>query len=256
MNNLGIFFGAEFIGTLILILIGNGVVASIALKKTKATGQGFLYASFGWMTAVFLGVMVSTSVASLGNINVPNGMINPVFVIINMINKNLPIEFGFIAILAEFLGAGAAQLIVISLYWNHYKATEDADAVGATFFTSPAIKSKWNNFYVEIIATFILVLILSFTSSVTSPTTTIGIITGALPGAFNVGWIIFGIAVSLGSTTGYSLNPARDLIPRILHSILPIPNKGSSNWSYSWIPSVGPIVGGLVGMLVTPGLFY
>lgn len=259
-TQLGIYFGAEFIGTLILVLIGNGVVASIALKKTKATGGTFLYASFGWFLAVFLGVMVASTIIDNAQIILPQtnksisaGLVNPVFSIIEMIRfavpttgGGIPVAFGFIAIIAQFLGAAVGQLLVVVMYWNHYKVTKDESAIAGTFNTSPAIRSYWNNFTVEVIATFMLVLLAGFA---TSSSLKIG-------GPFNVGWIILGIALGLGSPTGYSLNPARDLSPRILHQLLPIPNKGKTDWSYSWIPTTGPVVGGLFGMIATPGLIF
>ncbi|MGL6125016.1 MAG: MIP/aquaporin family protein [Metamycoplasmataceae bacterium] len=246
-------FGAsEFVGTMLLILLGNGVVATCILNGTKGKASGWLTITLGWFSAIFISVMVAKQLASYSHPDVPNALLNPVFVINNMImyaktgTTGLPISAGMVAILFQIIGAATGQLLVWLTYKKQYDDTQDAGAILGTFSTGPAIRSLPWNFVTEVIATFVLVFAVS----------SIGAVTENAQASFFVALIVFGIGVSLGSATGYSLNPARDLIPRIVHQLLPLKNKGTSDWSYSWVPVFGPIAGGLVGLLAAPGLFY
>ncbi len=256
MGNLSIsqlfqFGASEFVGTMLLILLGNGVVATCSLNGTKGKGSGWVAICLGWFTAIFISVTVATALAPA---NLPTGLINPVFAINNMIlhasdsSQGLPVAAGFIALLFQFLGAGIGQILVVLIFKKHYDATDESSAILGTFATGPAIRSLHWNFLAEVIATFVLVFAVS-SIGLASPTSN-------SEGSLFVGLIILGIGISLGSVTGYSLNPFRDLVPRLVHQALPLKNKGTSDWSYSWVPTLGPITGGLIGLLAAPGLFY
>lgn len=246
-------FGAsELVGTMLLILLGNGVVATCILNGTKGKGSGWLTIVFGWFAAIFVSVMVAKQIASYSHENVPTALLNPVFVINNMIiyaktgTAGLPVVAGVVAMLFQIIGAAIGQLLVWVIYKKQYDVTEDSATILGTFATGPAIRSLPLNFATEVIATFVLVFAVS----------SVGIVNTNVEASFFVGLIVFAVGISLGSATGYSLNPFRDLIPRIVHQLLPLKNKGSSDWSYSWVPVAGPIAGGLVGLLCAPGLFY
>jgi glycerol uptake facilitator protein len=227
---------AEFIGTMILIVLGNGVVANVVLPKTKGHNSGWIVITFGWAMAVFVGVY---SVAQYSGAH-----LNPaVTLALAAIGK---FEFSKVLgyILAQVLGAILGAILIWIMYKDHFDKTENSEEIQACFHTGPAIKNNFRNFWSEIFATFIFIFaILSLTSSNES----LGSI-DALP----VALLVLAIGLSLGGTTGYAINPARDLGPRIAHAILPIKHKGSSEWSYSWIPTFGPIIGGLLAA----GLFY
>ena len=251
INQLFQFGASEFVGTLLLILLGNGVVATCSLNGTKGKGSGWVAITLGWFTAIFVSVTVATALAPKG---MPTGLLNPVFAINNMIlhaqdsTMGLPVAAGFVGMLFQFLGAGMEQILVVLTFKKHYDATTEASAILGTFATGPAIRSlKWN-FLAEVIATFVLVFAVS-SIGLASPTSN-------AEGSLFVGLIIFAIGISLGSVTGYSLNPFRDLVPRLVHQALPLKNKGTSDWSYAWVPTLGPIVGGLIGLISAPGLFY
>lgn len=253
-SDLFIFGASELVGMMLLILLGNGVVATCILNGTKGKGSGWLTITFGWFAAIFVAVMVSSKIASYSDPSLPTALLNPVFVINNLLiyaksgNAGLPIAAGMIALLGQIIGAIIGQLFIYVIYKKHYDATEDQGTILGTFSTGPAIKSFPWNFATEAIATFVLVFAVSSIGATSEGAF-------AQSGLF-VGLIVFAVGVSLGSATGYSLNPFRDLIPRLVHQVLPMKNKGSSDWSYSWIPVAGPIVGGLIGLLMAPGLFY
>jgi glycerol uptake facilitator protein len=232
-------FIAEFIGTMLLILLGNGVVANVCLDKTKGNSGGWLLITVGWGMAVFVGVFVG---ASMGG-----GHLNPAvtisFAARGMITWGESVSF----IAGQMAGAAFGAFLVWLHHKPHYDATEDSGAILGTFSTGPAIRSTLYNLIAEIIGTFVLVFagyyILS--AKVGDTEATLGAL-DALP----IALVVLVIGISLGGTTGYAINPARDLAPRIMHTILPIPNKGSSDWSYSWIPIVGPLIGGLLAAWV------
>ncbi|HGR0298377.1 TPA: MIP/aquaporin family protein [Streptococcus pneumoniae] len=208
MNEL---FG-EFLGTLILIFLGNGVVAGVVLPKTKSNSSGWIVITMGWGIAVAVAVFVSGKLSP--------AHLNPAVTIGVALKGGLPWASVLPYILAQFAGAMLGQILVWLQFKPHYEAEENAGNILATFSTGPAIKDTVSNLISEIL------------------------------GTFAVGTLIVGIGLSLGGTTGYALNPARDLGPRIMHSILPIPNKGDGDWSYAWIPVVGPVIGAALAVLV------
>ena len=228
------YFLGEFIGTAMLIILGNGVVANVLLNKSKGQNSGWIVIVFGWSMAVFVGVYMSAA-ASGAHIN---PAVTIAFAWLGKITWDVVPAY----IAAQVLGAMAGQLFVYIAYRPHYTATENTDLKMATFCTSPAIRSPFNNLFTEIIGTFILILGVLF---IASPQSSLGAL-DALP----VALLVLGIGLSLGGPTGYAINPARDLGPRIMHFILPMKNKRDSDWSYSWIPVVGPIIGSIAAALV------
>ncbi len=245
---------AEFVGTAILILLGNGVVANVVLDKTKGNDSGWIVISFGWGMAVFVAVLC------VGEIS--GAHINPAVTIGLAAAGTFPWDQvpGFIV--AQMLGAILGATLVYLFYRDHYHATKDPDAKLATFSTGPNIRNLPMNFVSEVIGTFVLVFAVMMTvapsiehvgvaGAATQEPMKLGL--GAL-GALPVGLIVLAIGLSLGGTTGYAINPARDLGPRIVHALLPIPGKRDSDWPYSWVPIAGPIVGALVAALVCLGM--
>jgi len=224
-------FLGEFIGTMLLIIMGDGVVANVVLNKTKGNSGGWIVITFGWAMAVFLGVYASTSLGGSGHLNPAVTIAMTAFN--NFDPSLLPTYIG-----AQFAGAAAGALIVWITYKQHFDETPDGDAKLAVFCTGPAIRNAFHNLTTELIGTFILVF---GAMAMSKPSSTLGTL-DALP----VGLLILGIGLSLGGPTGYAINPARDLAPRIIHFILPIKNKRNSDWGYSWIPVIGPIIGALL----------
>ncbi len=226
-----IFLG-ELMGTATLIYLGNGVVANMLLKNTKGQGTGLLAIAAAWAFAVTLGVYVSTYFGS------PGAHLNPVVTVWQSIaTENWSDAPTFI--LAQMLGAMLGQLLVWIHYKDHYNATEDPGMIRASFCTDPAMRNYPSNIFSEAFASVVLVVVLG----------AFGATEDGL-GPFRVGILVWGIGLSLGGTTGYAINPARDLGPRIMHAILPIKNKGNSDWSYSWVPVVGPILGAIIGSYI------
>lgn len=226
-------FLGEFAGTALLIILGDGVVANVVLNKTKGNNSGWIVITFGWAMAVFLGVYTSNSLGGSGHLN-------PAVTIAMTAFSNFDSSLLPTYILAQFAGAITGAIIVWIAYKQHFDSTDDKDAKLAVFCTAPAIRSSFNNLITEMIGTFIL----GFGAlAMSKPATTLGTL-DALP----VGLLILGIGLGLGGPTGYGINPARDLGPRIAHFILPIKNKRDSDWGYSWIPVVGPIVGALIAV--------
>jgi glycerol uptake facilitator protein len=227
-------FISEIIGTAILILLGGGVVANVVLNKTIGNNSGWMVITTGWALAVYVAVVVAGPYSG--------AHINPAVSIGLAISGKFAWECVPSYILAQMIGAMLGALTVWLFYKPHFDATEDADSKKAVFCTAPAIRNTFFNFFGEAIGTFVLIFtILYFTNAtITDTQTVIGL--GSL-GALPVAFLVWSIGLSLGGTTGYAINPARDLGPRIMHAFLPIKNKASSDWSYSWIPIVGPIVG-------------
>ena len=223
-------FLAEIIGTALIIAFGNGVVANVVLAKTKGHNSGWIVISFGWAIAVFIGVYASASASG--------AHLNPAVTISLAAIGDFPWKDVPVYIAAQIAGAAIGQVFVWLNYKQHFDATEDAAAQLACFSTGPAIRNYPHNLLTEITATFIFILAILF---ITKPEMKLGAL-DALPVAF----LVLGIGLSLGGPTGYAINPARDLGPRIVHSLLPIKGKGSSDWSYAWVPIVGPIIGGLL----------
>jgi glycerol uptake facilitator protein len=231
---MNVFIG-EFIGTMLLILLGNGVVANVLLNKTKGQNSGLIVIAFGWAIAVFVGVYASTKLGGSGHLN---PAVTLALAYLGEFDKANVLTY----ILAQLSGAITGSILMWLAYRQHFQQTQDGDAKLAIFCTGPAIRSTPNNIITEVIGTFVLMLgALLFTK----PATNLGTLE-ALP----VALLVLGIGVSLGGPTGYAINPARDLGPRIAHFILPIPQKRNSDWSYSWIPVVGPIVGALLAAMV------
>jgi glycerol uptake facilitator protein len=224
---------SELIGTFLLILLGNGVVANVVLNKTKGNSSGWIVITFGWAIAVFVGVYAAAAVSG--------AHLNPA-VTIALALKDGIWEKVPMYIAGQMLGAMAGALFVWIQYRQHFDATDNADLQLAAFCTAPAIRSPFNNLLSEIIGTFALILGVLF---IAKPQATLGAL-DALP----VALLVLGIGLSLGGTTGYAINPARDLGPRIMHSILPIKGKRDSDWGYSWIPVVGPFVGAILAVLL------
>lgn len=225
----------EFLGTFILILLGSGVVSGVVLNKTKATGAGWVAITLGWGFAVMMGVYVSGFMSP--------AHLNPAVTIAMAMIGSFSWSLVFPYIIAQMLGAMVASIILYLMFYPHYAETKNPADILGTFSTGPAIRQTSSNLISEIVGTAVLTTgILAFGQCAITQTS------GVSP--LLVGAIITAIGLSLGATTGYSLNPARDLGPRIMHAILPIKGKGDSDWSYAWIPVVGPIIGGSLGALL------
>jgi len=227
-------FLGEFTGTMLLIIMGDGVVANVVLNKTKGNNSGWIVITFGWAMAVFLGVYVSTSLGGSGHLN------PAVTIAMAAFNPDFDSSLLPTYIVAQFAGAITGAIIVWLAYKQHFDETDDKDGKLAVFCTAPAIRNPLFNLLTEMIGTFVLVL---GALAMSKPASTLGTL-DALP----VALLILGIGLSLGGPTGYAINPARDLGPRIAHFILPIRNKRDSDWGYSWIPVIGPIIGGLIAV--------
>lgn len=223
----------EIIGTLILVLLGDGVVAGVSLRKSKAEGAGWVAITLGWGAAVTIGAYAA-GYMSFAHLNpaVTIGM-----AIAGNIGWNMVVPY----ILGQMIGAILGAILLYIHYYPHWKETEDPAAILGTFATGPAIRSLGANLISEIIGTFMLVFaLLAFGMNKFGE--------GLNPIA--VGTLILVIGLSLGGTTGYAINPARDLGPRLAHAFLPIPNKGDSDWGYAWVPVLGPIIGGSLAALL------
>ncbi|MED0702232.1 MULTISPECIES: MIP/aquaporin family protein [Aeribacillus] len=225
-------FLGELIGTMILIVFGGGVVGGVVLKKSKAENSGWIVITMGW------GLAVAMAAYAVGQFS--GAHLNPAVTIGLAAIGSFPWSDVPTYIIAQMIGAFIGAVIVYLHYLPHWQATDDQGAKLAVFSTDPAIKNPAANLLSEVIGTFILLLgLLALGANKFAE--------GMNP--FIVGFLIVAIGLSLGGTTGYAINPARDLGPRIAHFILPIPGKGSSNWGYAWIPVVGPIIGGTYGAL-------
>ncbi len=236
-------FGAELIGTALLILLGNGVVANVVLSQTKGHNSGWIVIAFGWAIAVFVGVF---SVAGYSGAH-----LNPAVTIALAIKGTISGTQIGAYLGGQFIGAALGAFLVWAHYKPHIGVTKDQGAKRAIFCTDPAIRHTFQNFISELIGTFVLVFtVLMITGAkVGDQAATLGAL-DALP----VALVVLGIGLSLGGTTGYAINPARDLSPRILHALLPIPDKGSSDWRYAWIPVLGPFMGGALAAFLHSAL--
>jgi glycerol uptake facilitator protein len=231
MNQLSPVIG-EFVGTFVMITLGNGVVAGSLLSRSKAKEAGWIAITAGWGLAVFAGVAISSA---LGD---SDAHLNPAFTLGSVLMTGNAIRL-LTYIPAQLLGAFLGAVVVWMQYKPHWELTEDMNAKFACFATSPAVYSPAWNFFSEVLGTFFLVLI---ASALFSKRLAPGGLAGGL-GPVLVGALVWGIGLSLGGTTGYAINPARDFGPRIAHSILPIAGKGKSDWRYAWVPIFGPLVG-------------
>lgn len=230
-------FTAELIGTMILILLGNGVVANVVLKDTKGSGGGWMVITTGWALAVFAGVVVAGPYSG--------AHLNPAVTIGLAIAGKFPWAQVPAFIVAQILGAMIGTFLVWVMYKDHFKITENPILKAASFYTIPAIKNLKLNFISELLGTFILLIAVFYITNgeLGKEKTPIGL--GSI-GAIPVAFIVWAIGLSLGGTTGYAINPARDLGPRIVHSILPMKDKIKTDWKYAWIPIMGPIVGAAI----------
>jgi len=235
-------FMGEVVGTAVLILLGDGVVAGVLLNKSKAQNSGWIVITWAWAMAVFMGVI--TSIAVTDGVAHLNPAVTVGFAAVG---------FGDIAwsevpelIAGEFIGAFIGALLVWLSYLPHWPETEDPGLKLAVFSTGPAIRNYGMNLVTEIIGTFVLV----FGVIALAPQG----IGGGVGGPLAVGLLVLVIGLSLGGPTGYAINPARDLGPRIMHFILPIAGKGDSDWGYSWVPVIGPLIGGVLGALAADWL--
>jgi glycerol uptake facilitator protein len=227
-------FGAEIIGTALLVLLGDGVVAAVLLSHSKAQNSGWIVITFGWAMAVMVGVF---AVGQFSGAHL-NPAVTIGFAVAGTIDwSEVPGYLG-----GEFIGAFIGATLVWLSYLSHWRPTEDAGLKLAVFCTAPAIRNTVNNIITEVIGTFVLVFgVLAFFANK-------GTAADPLAGLL-VALLVLGIGLSLGGPTGYAINPARDLGPRIMHALLPIPGKGSSDWGYAWIPVVGPLIGGVIAAL-------
>lgn len=229
---------AELIGTMLLIILGDGVVANVVLKKTKGNSSGWIVITTGWALAVAIPAAIFTSVSG--------ALFNPALTIALAIVGQFTWSQVIPYIIAQLLGAFLGAVVVYITYYNHFEETEDQNSKLGVFCTIPEIEDQKINFLTEFIGTFVLTFAV------------LGI------GAQNidygvkviiVGCLIWAIGLSLGGPTGYAINPARDFGPRLAHFLLPIPRKGSSKWEYAWIPIVAPIIGAICGALVYVNIF-
>lgn len=218
----------EFLGTLVLVLLGDGVVANVLLSKTKGNNSGWIVITTGWGFAVMAGVFVAGAFGS------PDGYINPAVTLWSVIGSGDTSKL--LCIPAQFAGGFVGAVLVWLHYLPHWKETQDKGAKLAVFCTGPAIRRVGSNLTSEIIGTTLLLVGIGSIFAKTSPKLAVGL------GPYLVAVLVWGIGLSLGGTTGYAINPARDLSPRIAHALLPIAGKGSSDWSYAWIPVVGPFI--------------
>jgi glycerol uptake facilitator protein len=238
----------EIIGTMLLILFGDGVVANVVLAKTKGNSSGWIVITTGWALAVFVAVFAVGSVSG--------AHLNPAVTIGLAVSGGT--EWGQVPIyiIGQMVGAFIGAVLVYLHHYPHWSETKDAGLKLAVFSTGPAIRNVTWNLVSEIIGTFALVFgVLTISgASMESGGTTVAISLGAL-GAIPVAFLVWVIGLALGGTTGYAINPARDLGPRIAHFLLPIPGKGDSDWGYSWIPVVGPIIGAIIAAVLHTALF-
>jgi glycerol uptake facilitator protein len=226
----------EFLGTMILITFGGGVVAAVLLNKTKAQNSGWMVITTGWAFGVMAGIYTARAV---GGAEV--GYINPVGPLAAVLKGSLAVPKALAFAAAEVAGAFCGAVIVWLHYLPHWKETSDPAAKLAVFCTAPAIRDYPANALSEAIATFVLVFV--------GTTVVEKGIQGALAAPLG-GALVWGIGLSLGATTGYAINPARDFGPRLAHALLPIAGKGGSDWAYAWVPIIGPLIGGAAGALL------
>jgi glycerol uptake facilitator protein len=224
-----------------LILLGNGVVANVVLKGTKGNNAGWMVITTGWALAVFVGVVIAAPYSG--------AHLNPAVTLALAIAGKFSWAKVGLYLLAQFIGSMIGSFLVWVVYIDHFKSTADADTQLAVFSTSPAIKNLLFNLLSEIVGTFVLVFVIFYftNAEITTQKTAIGLgSVGALPVAF----LVWAIGLSLGGTTGYAINPVRDFGPRIVHALLPLKSKGSSNWKYAWVPLVGPCIGASIAALL------
>lgn len=220
-------FFAEFFGTAMIIVFGGGVVSNVLLNKTKGFNSGWIVITFGWAVGVFTGVLIAAPVSG--------AHLNPAVTLALVLANKFELARVPVYVSAQILGAMFGAFLVWVAYKKHFDATEDADLKLAVFCTAPNIRSYWYNVATEVIGTYVLAMAVLYMAE---PEVGLGSL-NALPVAI----VVLGLGLSLGGPTGYAINPARDLGPRIMHFMLPIPGKRDSDWSYSWVPVLGPLLG-------------
>lgn len=230
-------FSAELIGTMFLILLGTGVVANVVLKGTKGFNAGWMVITTGWALSVFVGVVIAGPYSG--------AHLNPAVTLGLAVAEKFPWENVGSYMAAQLIGAVLGASITWLVYRDHFNETTDPGTQLAVFSTGPAISNSVFNLLSEIVGTFVLMFVVFYftDAEIKEPATKIGLgSVGALPVAF----LVWAIGLSLGGTTGYAINPARDFGPRIAHAILPMKHKGSSQWKYAWIPIIGPFIGAAI----------
>ena len=220
-------FFAEFFGTAMIIVFGGGVVSNVLLNKTKGNSSGWIVITFGWAVGVFTGVLIAAPISG--------AHLNPAVTIALVLANKFSLSLAPLYIVAQLLGAMFGAVLVWLAYKNHFDATDDGDAKLAVFCTAPNIRSYRHNIITEVIGTYVLALAVLYMAE---PEVGLGSL-NALPVAI----VVLGIGLSLGGPTGYAINPARDLGPRLIHFFLPIRLKRDSDWKYSWVPVLGPMLG-------------
>ena len=238
----------EFVGTAMLIALGHGINANMDLQKTKGAGTGWLMMCFGW------GFTVALCIYAVGHIS--GAHINPAVTIAMAIAGEFEASLvaGYVA--AQFAGAIVGAAIMTVVYWPHFQATKDPNQVRAVFATSPAISRPFFNTLAEGVGTFFLVFgILAIIGNTNAAEASSQSLLSVGINPLLIGLLVAVIGLGMGGPTGFAINPARDLGPRIVHAILPVPNKSHSNWGYAWVPVIGPIIGGIVGGLVHKVLY-
>ncbi len=225
----------EFMGTMVLVLMGDGAVAGVLLRKSKAEGSGWIVIATGWAMAVMVGVFTAVACGSA------DAHINPAVTLGAAVTTGDFSKFGPY-LLAQLAGAMAGAVLLWLHYLPHWRETPDPAAKLACFCTGPAIRQPLANLLCEIIGTFILVLVASAIGAKVAPAAGLG--------PYLVASLVWGIGLSLGGTTGYAINPARDLGPRLMYAVLPIPKKGDSDWGYAGVPVLGPLIGGALAGVV------
>lgn len=232
----------EFFGTMVLIVFGDGVCANLSLKKSKAQGGGWICVASGWAFAVVLGVFAAVATGA------PQADINPAVTLAKMMNGVYDAGLAVSIMIAQIAGGFVGGCLVWLHFYPHWELTEDPAAKLGVFCTAPAVRNTMANLWSEIFGT--IMLILGIFCIFSKPV-------GAIPpgvGPFLVGVLIWVIGAALGGTTGYAINPARDLGPRLAHAVLPIAGKGGSDWEYSWVPVVGPMIGGGLAYIIAKAI--
>ncbi|MBQ1957334.1 MAG: aquaporin family protein [Alistipes sp.] len=233
----------EFIGTLVLILLGDGVVASNCLKGSKGFNGGWIVITIAWGFAVMCGVLISGPYSG--------AHLNPALTLGFAVAGSFEWSAVLPYIVAQMLGGFCGAALVYAFYKDHFDLTDDAATKLGVFCTAPAVMNKPRNFFCEVVGTMLLMfVIMAIGNQENTPEAGMGAL-----GCFPTVMLIMAIGMSLGGTTGYAINPARDLAPRIAHAILPIKGKGSNQWSYSWVPVLGPMVGAVLGALIYVGVY-
>ena len=227
-------FLAEFIGTAVIIVFGGGVVANVVLSQTKGNSSGWIVITFGWAVGVFTGVLIAAPYSG--------AHLNPAVTLALVLAHKFSLALVPLYICAQLLGAFFGAFLVWLAYKKHFEITDDADSKLAIFCTAPSIRSYWHNVLTEAIGTFVLILAVLYMAT---PEVGLGSL-NALP----VALVVLGLGLSMGGPTGYAINPARDLGPRIMHFILPIPGKRNSDWEYAWVPILGPMLGATIAALI------